>query len=110
MKEKFDKFTKERLLEVCDILDIPISKATTKKVCQLGSASAICMIFLVDCVLLLIITSGFLKLEGPSTRDAAMSVLSSSSSFILLLVTTFGSFNVKGVFCCKYTLILLSLP
>lgn len=31
VKEKFDKCVKEKLLEFCDVLDIPIAKATTKK-------------------------------------------------------------------------------
>ena len=34
VKEKFDKCVKEKLLEFCDVLDIPITKATTKKVCH----------------------------------------------------------------------------
>lgn len=33
VKEKFDKCVKEKLLEFCDILDIPVTKATSKKVC-----------------------------------------------------------------------------
>lgn len=32
VKEKFDKCNKEKLLEFCDLLDIPVAKATTKKV------------------------------------------------------------------------------
>lgn len=35
MKEKFDKCNKEKLLEICDMLDLPVAKATTKKVCAL---------------------------------------------------------------------------
>ncbi|XVF70883.1 hypothetical protein PTKIN_Ptkin11bG0198100 [Pterospermum kingtungense] len=31
VKEKFEKFNKEKLVEFCDVLDIPITKATTKK-------------------------------------------------------------------------------
>ncbi|KAG6790250.1 hypothetical protein POTOM_006398 [Populus tomentosa] len=31
VKEKFDKCNKEKLLEFCDFLDIPLTKATTKK-------------------------------------------------------------------------------
>nr|GMC53687.1 DNA ligase 1-like isoform X1 [Ipomoea batatas] len=31
VKEKFDKCVKEKLLEFCDILDIPVTKATSKK-------------------------------------------------------------------------------
>ncbi|CAO2835746.1 unnamed protein product [Amaranthus hypochondriacus] len=31
VKEKFDKCVKEKLLEFCDVLDIPITKTTTKK-------------------------------------------------------------------------------
>ncbi|XP_073268784.1 DEK domain-containing chromatin-associated protein 3 isoform X1 [Populus alba] len=31
VKEKFDKCNKEKLLEFCDVLDIPITKVTTKK-------------------------------------------------------------------------------
>ncbi|KAG8636944.1 ABC transporter F family member 4 isoform X2 [Manihot esculenta] len=31
VKEKFDKCNKEKLLEFCDLLDIPVAKATTKK-------------------------------------------------------------------------------
>lgn len=34
VKEKFDKYVKEKLLEFCDVLDIPVTKATIKKVCQ----------------------------------------------------------------------------
>lgn len=33
VKEKLDKFVKEKLLEFCDVLDIPVSKANTRKVC-----------------------------------------------------------------------------
>lgn len=33
VKEKFDKCNKEKLLEFCDVLDVPIAKATTRKVC-----------------------------------------------------------------------------
>lgn len=33
VKEKIDKCVKEKLLEFCDLLDLPITKATTKKVC-----------------------------------------------------------------------------
>lgn len=32
VKEKFDKCNKEKLLELCDVLDIPVVKATTRKV------------------------------------------------------------------------------
>ncbi|KAF5178254.1 Dek domain-containing chromatin associated protein [Thalictrum thalictroides] len=31
IKEKFDKFVKEKLLEFCDVLDIHVAKATTRK-------------------------------------------------------------------------------
>ncbi|KAF2305565.1 hypothetical protein GH714_006776 [Hevea brasiliensis] len=31
VKEKFDKCNKEKLLEFCDVLDIPVAKAATKK-------------------------------------------------------------------------------
>ncbi|XP_038903138.1 ABC transporter F family member 4 [Benincasa hispida] len=31
VKEKFDKCNKEKLLELCDVLDIPVVKATTRK-------------------------------------------------------------------------------
>uniref|UniRef100_A0A5B7A544 DEK-C domain-containing protein n=1 Tax=Davidia involucrata TaxID=16924 RepID=A0A5B7A544_DAVIN len=31
VKEKFDKCVKEKLLEFCDVLDLPITKATTRK-------------------------------------------------------------------------------
>uniref|UniRef100_A0A2P2LVT6 DEK C-terminal domain-containing protein n=1 Tax=Rhizophora mucronata TaxID=61149 RepID=A0A2P2LVT6_RHIMU len=31
VKEKFDKINKEKLLEFCDVLDIPIARATTRK-------------------------------------------------------------------------------
>lgn len=34
LKEKLDKFVKEKLVEFCDVLDIPISKANTRKVCR----------------------------------------------------------------------------
>lgn len=33
VREKLDKHTKEKLLEFCDLLDIPVSRATTRKVC-----------------------------------------------------------------------------
>ncbi|GKV19379.1 hypothetical protein SLEP1_g29648 [Rubroshorea leprosula] len=33
VKEKLDKCNKEKLLELCDVLDIPVAKATTRKVC-----------------------------------------------------------------------------
>lgn len=32
VKEKLDKYVKEKLIEFCDVLDIPISKASAKKV------------------------------------------------------------------------------
>lgn len=32
LKEKLDKYVKEKLLEFCDVLDVPISKASAKKV------------------------------------------------------------------------------
>jgi protein DEK len=32
VKEKLDKCNKEKLSEFCDVLDIPIAKATTRKV------------------------------------------------------------------------------
>lgn len=35
VKEKFDKCNKEKLLELCDVLDIPVAKATTRKVCPI---------------------------------------------------------------------------
>jgi protein DEK len=38
IKEKLDKCNKEKLLDFCEILDIHVSKATTKKVCCLISA------------------------------------------------------------------------
>lgn len=38
VKEKFDKCNKEKLLEFCDLLDIPIAKATTRKVCSFTAA------------------------------------------------------------------------
>lgn len=31
IKEKFDKCHKEKLVEICDVLDIPVSKASTRK-------------------------------------------------------------------------------
>lgn len=34
VKEKFDKYIKEKLLEFCDVLDIPVTKATSRKVCS----------------------------------------------------------------------------
>lgn len=34
VKEKLEKCMKEKLLELCDILDIPVAKATSKKVCS----------------------------------------------------------------------------
>ncbi len=34
VKEKFDKCNKEKLLEFCDVLDIPIAKANRRKVCH----------------------------------------------------------------------------
>lgn len=36
IKEKLDKFNKEKLLDFCEILDIYVPKATTKKVSQLS--------------------------------------------------------------------------
>lgn len=39
VKEKFDKCNKEKLLEFCDLLDIPIAKATTRKVCSITAAT-----------------------------------------------------------------------
>lgn len=33
VKEKFDKCNKEKLLDVCDVLDIQVAKANTRKVC-----------------------------------------------------------------------------
>lgn len=33
VKEKLDKCVKEKLVEFCDVLDVPISKANTRKVC-----------------------------------------------------------------------------
>lgn len=33
IKEKLDKCNKEKLLEICDILDIPMSKNSRRKVC-----------------------------------------------------------------------------
>jgi Zn-finger domain-containing protein len=32
LKEKIDKYPKDKLCEFCDLLDIPVSKASTKKV------------------------------------------------------------------------------
>lgn len=40
VKEKFDKCNKEKLLEFCDVLDIPTSKTTRRKVCQFAAALA----------------------------------------------------------------------
>lgn len=39
VKEKFDKCNKEKLLELCDVLDIPISKNTRRKVCEFSNAA-----------------------------------------------------------------------
>ena len=33
VKEKLDKCVKEKLLEFCDVLDVPIAKANARKVC-----------------------------------------------------------------------------
>jgi len=33
VKEKLDKCNKEKLLEFCDLLDLTIARATTRKVC-----------------------------------------------------------------------------
>ena len=40
VKEKLDKCNKEKLLEFCDVLDITINKATTRKVCWLSIIDA----------------------------------------------------------------------
>lgn len=42
VKEKMDKCNKEKLLEFCDLFDIPTAKATSKKVCRLF---ANCLLF-----------------------------------------------------------------
>lgn len=41
IKEKLDKCVKEKLIEICDVLDIAISKANTRKV-----SCFLCFIFL----------------------------------------------------------------
>ena len=33
VKEKLDKCNKEKLLDFCDLLNVSVSKATTRKVC-----------------------------------------------------------------------------
>lgn len=33
IKEKLDKCVKEKLLEVCDLLDLPVTRAASRKVC-----------------------------------------------------------------------------
>jgi protein DEK len=33
VKEKFDKCNKENLMEFCDLLDMPVTNANTRKVC-----------------------------------------------------------------------------
>ena len=33
VKEKLDKYNKEKLLEFCDLFDMPIGKTSAKKVC-----------------------------------------------------------------------------
>lgn len=40
VKEKLDKCNKEKLLEFCDVFDIQIAKATTRKVCWFTIADA----------------------------------------------------------------------
>ena len=40
VKEKLDKCNKEKLLEFCDVLDITINKATSRKVCWLSIIDA----------------------------------------------------------------------
>lgn len=32
MKEKLDKYVKDTLLDLCDLFDLPVSKANTRKV------------------------------------------------------------------------------
>lgn len=34
MKEKLDKCVKDKLIDFCDVLNIPINKAAVKKVCD----------------------------------------------------------------------------
>lgn len=41
VKEKFDKCNKEKLLEFCDVLDLQVAKANTRKVCCFSSVEAI---------------------------------------------------------------------
>lgn len=38
VREKLDRCNKEKLLEFCDVLDITLSKSTTKKVCWFSIA------------------------------------------------------------------------
>lgn len=35
IKEKLDKCVKEKLLEFCDLLDLPVTRAASRKVCWL---------------------------------------------------------------------------
>jgi len=56
VKEKLDKCNKEKLLEFCDLLDLTIARATTRKVCWLGISDAFLLIpFYTDLPSLLII-------------------------------------------------------
>lgn len=34
VKEKLEKCVKEKLFELCDVLDIPVDKETSRKVCS----------------------------------------------------------------------------
>jgi hypothetical protein len=40
VKEKFDKCNKENLTEFCDVLDMPVTNANTRKVCWFNSVNA----------------------------------------------------------------------
>lgn len=46
IKEKFDKCVKEKLVDFCDVLNIPINKAVVKKVCSIEGKTRVIDIFL----------------------------------------------------------------
>lgn len=43
VKEKLDKCVKEKLMDFCDVLNIPVSKASTKKVIIFFQKMLYCM-------------------------------------------------------------------
>lgn len=49
MKEKLDKFTKDKLLDFCQLFDIPVHKRVTKKVDCLLTDTVVAVFFCYDC-------------------------------------------------------------